>query len=71
MDLLSIVAPLVALVVAVLAGFGLRWSGKRAGKSEAEADRHADTLERIEKGRRAVDRDDTPDQRVRDNDGQW
>ena len=66
--LYALIGTIVAAIVGVL-GFGA--SQRRQGRKQQEAKANAETLERLEEGRRAVVRDGDPDQRVRDNDGQW
>lgn len=67
----------------ILGGLGLiaGWLGfksygasqRKAGRKEAEHDALKDTLDRVDKGRKAVrdGRDADPDDRLRDNDERW
>jgi len=57
-----------AVIVAVAAAF-LR--GRAAGKGDERNDRNEDTLERLDAGRRNIDRDGDPNERLRRNDSDW
>lgn len=67
-ELWAILGALAAAVVGIL-GYGA--AQRRKGREHERNEANAETLDRIEQGRRAVDRDGTPDERVRDNDGRW
>jgi fructose-1,6-bisphosphatase/sedoheptulose 1,7-bisphosphatase-like protein len=66
--LISIGAVIVAAALAYL-------GGQRQGKANEKAKRDAETMERLERGRKAVLRKRnsgaTPDERLRENDGHW
>jgi hypothetical protein len=61
-----------AVVLAVVAAF---FRGRSAGREGLKDEQAGDTLDRLEKGREAVQRGrdggGTPDERVRQNDGRW
>jgi len=61
------------LLFKILQPLAVYWQGRSAGRREAERKALRDDAERMEKGRQRVarGRSDSPDDRLRRNDGRW